>query len=243
MEFSERKKPLNRDAIKYIAMFTMFLNHFSYIFLTQGTFWHDTLTNIGYFTAVTMCYFLVEGYGYTRSKRKYGLRLLGFALLSQLPFMMLTATQGYFRFIGFNMIFTLLLCFLILVVDERIENRWGRVLLKALLLLASCFCDWAIFAPVFTMLFLWAGKDRKRIAVSYMIAAVSFGCASLNALSPLDVLQAAVSALGIVASGICILYLYNGRRAERGRTFSQWFFYLFYPVHLLALGLLRIALM
>ena len=34
----------------------------------------------------------------------------------------------------------------------------------------------------------------------------------------------------IAASGFVILYLYNGQRAARGKKFSQWFFYLFYPI-------------
>lgn len=232
---------MSRDAIKYLAMFTMFLNHVANIFLEPSTFWHDTMVNTGYFTAVTMCYFLVEGYGYTRSKRKYGQRLLGFALLSQIPFMIATADEGFMEFYALNMIFTLFLCFLILVVDEKIENLWLSILLKTLLTLATAVCDWPILAAVFTMLFRWAGKDRKRIAAAYLAAAVLFAWANLFYPSLPYLLQAAASSLGIVASGICILYLYNGKRAEKGRTFSQWFFYLFYPVHLLLLGLLRIA--
>ena len=46
----------------------------------------------------------------------------------------------------------------------------------------------------------------------------------------------------ILVSGFMILCLYNGQRAAHGRNFYKWFFYIFYPAHLLALGLLRICL-
>ena len=57
-------KILSRDVIKYFAMLTMLLNHIANVFLTPGTLLYEFFLNIGYFTAVTMCYFLVEGYGY-----------------------------------------------------------------------------------------------------------------------------------------------------------------------------------
>ncbi len=57
----------------------MLLNHIANIFLEPGTLLFEIFVDVGYFTAITMCYFLVEGYGYTRSKEKYGKRLLLFA--------------------------------------------------------------------------------------------------------------------------------------------------------------------
>lgn len=48
-----------------------------------------------------------------------------------------------------------------------------------------------------------------------------------------------LSGVGVVVSAIVVLFLYNGKRAERGRTFSKWFFYLFYPGHLLVLYFIK----
>ena len=70
------KIELNRDQIKYIAVFTMLLNHVANIFLQPGTFACEALKDIGYFTAPVMCWFLVEGYRYTRSVKKYAGSLL-----------------------------------------------------------------------------------------------------------------------------------------------------------------------
>jgi len=236
MDLAAAERPLNRDIIKYIAMVTMLLNHIANVFLPHGTILYEILVDIGYFTAPTMCYFLVEGYQYTRSKRNYGLRLLGLAVLSQFPFALAIASPY-----TLNMIFTLLLCFLILVVDEKVSYKSLRILLNGLLTLISIIADWPIFAPVFTMLFRWAGKDRRRIAVAYgTVGFFFFATYRIGGLFTLtDFLLAAASTLGIAASGIVILYFYNGKRIEKGRDFSKWFFYLFYPAHLLALGLIR----
>ena len=60
---------MSRDTIKYIAMLTMLINHIANVFLPAGMWYTNLCLYIGYFTAVTMCYFLVEGYGYPRCKR------------------------------------------------------------------------------------------------------------------------------------------------------------------------------
>ena len=63
-----REKGLSRDTIKYIAMSTMLLNHIATVFMEPGTIPAELFLNLGYFTAPVMCYFLVEGYGYTSHK-------------------------------------------------------------------------------------------------------------------------------------------------------------------------------
>ena len=85
MEGDHRYKIFNRDVIKYISMFTMLLNHIAQGFLTNGTMVYKLMQSIGYFTAPVMIYFLVEGYYYTHSRKKYFLRLFLFAVLSEFP--------------------------------------------------------------------------------------------------------------------------------------------------------------
>ena len=241
MELSESKiRVLNRDVIKYIAMLTMFLNHFSHVFLERGTLLQEICEDLGYFTAITMCYFLVEGYEYTRSKKKYAIRLLLFAIISQIPF------QLAFDFGNFNMLFTLFFCFLILVAMEKIQNKVLQTIVVVLLVLVTAFCDWPFMAAVFTILFANNKDSHKKMIVSYIFAFVFFTFFNTTnyifrpELSTAEaILHGAISAIPLLVSGFVILFMYNGKRAEWGRNFSKWFFYAFYPGHLLVLWLIK----
>ena len=122
-----------------------------------------------------MCYFLVEGFRYTHSRKQYALRLFGFGVVSQVPFSMAFAQNGILEFQDFNMMFTLFLCFCILLCIETIRNRFLRGVLIVLLIFGSLFCDWALLAPVFTLLFRWSGQDQKRLRFSFALSAALFG--------------------------------------------------------------------
>ncbi len=240
---STTEKPgLTRDAIKYLAIFTMLLNHIANVFLPKDTILWEVLVDIGYFTAITMCYFLVEGFYYTHSRQKYGERLLIFAGISQIPYMLA------FDFTQMNMLFTLFICFMILVINDRMPVSKWRLPLLFLLLLLSVYSDWAILAPVFTVLFYAGFGNRKKLVKSYGIGAVLF--VLINYASYVEkmaagpaIVHALLSAVGIVVSGIVILCFYNGKKSEKAPRFSKWFFYIFYPAHLLILGGIRIWIM
>lgn len=147
---------LNRDIIKYIAMAAMFLNHISILFMKSGTFISEIFLDIGYFTAITMCYFLAEGFYHTHSKKRYLYRLMLFALISQIPYCLAFTYDGILEFCGFNMIFTLFICFCILLAYERLSDKALRRAVILALTLLSLISDWSLLAPIFTILFVWA---------------------------------------------------------------------------------------
>lgn len=188
-----------------------------------------------------MCYFLVEGYAYTHSRLRYGFRLFLFAVISQIPFMLA------FQQSGLNMIFTLFFCFLLLAVMEKVDSALPRMGLGVLLIIATLYGDWGLIAPLFTIFFYNGWKDRKKTAFGFGVCYALF--VLLNVQNYMNgqkgnwtahaVFHALLCGLGILAAGIVILLFYNGKRMERGKNFSKWFFYLFYPGHLLLLYLIK----
>ena len=243
-------KRLNRDVIKYIAMATMLCNHIANIFMEPGTLLFDFMIGIGYFTAPVMLYFLVEGYYYTRSHKKYFLRLFLFALVSELPFCLLfgLASQGRLAFCGMNMLFTLCLCFLLICAMENLSSNILKTGVIIVVFLVSRYFDWTWYAPLFTLLFLLARKTGRKtvLAAAFAVPAVLFGVnynivpyiLYVGFVPSTAVLYCILDMAGIALAGACIMCLYNGERMESGRTFSKWFFYLFYPAHLTVLALL-----
>jgi hypothetical protein len=219
----------------------MVLNHIAYMQLFDlSAFWYEVFTDIGYFTAPIMCYFLVEGYDHTKSKEWYGFRLLAFALLSQIPFR-LAFHNG-----SLNMMFTLYFCFMILTAMEKIQNTALRGVVCLALTMATFVCDWALIAPILTILLGKSRGDRKKTVFSFFGVYAAFVLINFSdylsmaeALSINIILRSLASGIGILMAAFAVLVLYNGRRMNHGQTFSKWFFYLFYPAHLLILYLLK----
>ena len=238
IEMGEKK--LNRDVIKYAAMFAMLLNHMAHVFLQEGSWEYEICVAVGYFTAVTMCYFLVEGYQYTRSKKKYGQRLLLFAVISQVPY------QAALGIRQLNMLFTFLFCFLILVCLEYIQDSAERSVCVCLLAAATCICDWGGLAAAFTVLFAQAYGSRRKLLYAYGVDYLLFSLVSAAEYAKklswaLAVPRGLLEGVGILVSGVVIIFFYSGKRTGTGGRFSKWFFYVFYPMHLFALWVINIS--
>ena len=220
---------------------------------------------IGTFTGPVMIYFLIEGYFYTHDVRRYAKRLLLFALLSQLPFSL--AIGGFFG----NMLFTLLICLGVLYVHDHVADGRLQKILYALLFFVSLFTDWNFlsvplvlflrpaFHPTVSMADHYVDRqqnneaDRLNVhakAPRFHVDSVEQRCGMLKCVTYFIVvscltkgmLEGVTEALGMVLGFVCIAYFYNGQQAKNHRKFHKYFFYIYYPAHLLVLWGLHVIL-
>ena len=224
---------ISASAIKYIAALAMLVDHIAWLFLPLDTLAAQAAHFFGRLTMPLMCFFLAEGFRKTSSREKYMARIFAFALVSQ-PAFAFAFGSGY----TLNVLFTLLLGLLALYVCEKRPKSLASTLAVIAAVELSNFCDWPIFGVLFILIFGLEWKDaaitvRRRIMCYCAVAIVSVGAA---AYSLGDSWIYAAHQLGTLAAPV-LMHLYNGERG-RGGAFSKWFFYVFYPAHLLILGVI-----
>lgn len=226
---------MNRNILKYIAVIAMLSDHLALVFVGMDNPLGVAMRVFGRLTAPIMCYFLVEGYMHTRSKKKYALRLLIFAFISQVPFSYLLTGRLFSD--KFNMIFTLFLCFMLLVVIEKVESRVLKFILTLMIYSICGYCDWGLVAPLWVIAFAMLRNDKKKLTFAYALICLFWVIRSTNmAVAAGDLWYQGLWQAGTFAF-IPFIYLYNGEAGKSSR-FSKWFFYVFYPAHILILAVL-----
>ena len=95
----ENMKVLSGSSLKMIALITMIIDHIGSVLLSQAQFANEPIVSIGshaitlYFIVRKIgrlafpiyCFLITEGYLHTHDKKRYGLNLLIFALISEIP--------------------------------------------------------------------------------------------------------------------------------------------------------------
>ena len=226
---------MNRNILKYIAVIAMLSDHLALVFVGMDNPLGVAMRVFGRLTAPIMCYFLVEGYMHTRSKKKYALRLLIFAFISQVPFSYLLT--GRFFSDKFNMIFTLFLCFMMLLTLEKIESRVLKFILVLMIYSVCDYCDWGVVAPLWVMAFAMLRNDKKKLCLVYALICIFWVVRS----TAMAVSDGGMWYEGLWQAGslafIPFIYLYNGESGKSSK-FSKWFFYWFYPLHILIIAVI-----
>ncbi|MBO5164443.1 MAG: hypothetical protein J6B75_08430 [Ruminococcus sp.] len=82
----KNKKGITGSDLKYIAILAMLIDHIAVLFIPSDKPLYACMRFAGRLTAPIMCFFISEGYHYTRNLKKYFSRLAVFAVISHFAF-------------------------------------------------------------------------------------------------------------------------------------------------------------
>lgn len=244
-------KKLDSNMLKLIAIIAMTVDHVTWAYFPG--FSHNAtavvLHIVGRVTCPIMCYFIAEGYHYTKDVRKYTARLFLFAVISHFAYIFASFNfVDWKSFIPFyygdilnqtSVIWSLAwgLVMLRVVYSKTIKQNWLKVILILLICAVSFPSDWSCIASL-CVLAMGTNRGKFKIQMLWMILYVFvysvvyfFAC---------DKIYGIIHA-GVILS-IPLLMMYNGKRGNNPRInkFMKWFFYIYYPLHLFIIGVFNL---
>lgn len=246
---------MSRAQLKGLAVIAMLFDHIGYLFLNTGhSLLYSLFRGFGRIAFPLFCFMLVQGFKYTGNRWKYLARLLAFALISEIPFDLAFAGK-WFEFGVQNVFFTLAVGLLFLMALERFredeKERWltnqisngNRMSYRDRM---SHRRQWSLPEPVLLALFvtvafflvqvlrsdysfwgilmIWAFYEFQEKRRFWLLAAFfALICMGMSAWE----LPALFS--------LIFIWFYRPELAGGRTRLPKYFFYWFYPVHLLVL--------
>ena len=237
-------KKLNSNHLKLIAIIAMTIDHLGDLIYPgmPNILGSNIMHIVGRLTAPIMFFFICEGFYHTKNLKKYISRLFIFSIISHFAYCFAFGIN-YLPFSSgeiFNqtsIMWTLswaVVALYILYGENKFKN-WQRYLLVILICIITFSADWSsIGVMIILFMYDYRGNVEKQtlsmIPWILIYSVVSFFFVNkVYAFIQLAVLLV-----------YPLLKMYNGEKGEA--KWMKWFFYVYYPLHLIIIGILRIVI-
>ena len=212
-----KKLSLTSNQLKVLAMITMTVDHIGVQLLPQ----YHILRMIGRLAFPIYAYLIAEGCAHTRDRRRYLLQMAGMALICQLVYFFAMGSLYQCILVTFS-----LSILLIYAIDSGSPLLGAGAFLLVLFLtgflpnrLPGFYIDYSLWG-VLTPVAVYFGRNKWEKLLFCGLALVMLAAAHSGFTQWLALLS------------LIPLALYNGKRGKRK---IKWFFYLYYPIHLVVI--------
>ena len=221
-----KQKPfsLNATHLRILALVLMLLDHL-WGTVVPGNDW---MTYVGRMAFPIFAFQAAEGYHHTHDFKGYCKRLALFALVSEIPFNLMISGSPIFPFhqnVMLTLLFGLLAC-------RAYDRRKILAMLGWMVLGAFTLPDYGIMG-ITTVLAFHVFRDWKWAQLLMLIAINWFGLEGQELI--FGSFKMPLQAFAILA--FIPIALYNGEKGRGGKAL-QYGSYIFYPLHMLILGLM-----
>lgn len=237
---------LNTLALKIIALVTMFIDHLSYMLHLNKAIDDSTYfvgRAIGRFAFPIYVYLLLVGFYKTKDRKRYGLRLFLFALLSEIPFDYLHIGK-WIDYSYQNVFWELLAIFFVYICLDKIDSQKWNLFFKwfvrvVILIGVGFWCKvlgfdygWFGIAVGFTFYMAYKSYKSKTKFGFKMLLGLGLSLAFFMLENPLELM---------ILWEIPLLLICDTDIKVQQPKIVKFGFYAFYPIHLFILGLLTVG--
>lgn len=222
---------LSGSALKILAVISMMADHCAYFLLEHDNALYEPLRCFGRIAFPVFAFLVAEGFANSRNRMRYFLMLVGFGLVSELPWYLLNGADG-----THNVMFTLALGVVALAMFDRLCEHGPIAFLIVVLTAAAAWLsetdyDWRGVVMIVLFYILRYCTIRPWLERRH----ICFPSQALLQIIFSFPLMAHYGLTGAMLAGI-VIFLYDGTRGFiRGKT-AKYAFYAVYPVHLLLIA-------
>ena len=213
----------------------MICDHTSNVFI--GSF--SYLNLIGRIAFPIFAFQLVIGYTHTKDLKKYIIRLLIFACISQIPLMIFLST--YTNIFLLNIFFTFLLGILAIYNYDKLKNKkYGKLIGILSVILISILAyfikvDYGAFGIILIFIFYLLNNNKPIMCIAfYILCFIKYLIYTL--INPTLNFYFLITNFCTFLS-IFLIVLYNGKQGKK----IKYFFYIFYPLHFIILYIIKMV--
>lgn len=230
---SNKFKIFSGSTLKLIAVISMLLDHTALILYSEIPAFAMPLFNIGSKTITIyyilrkigrlafplFCFLLTEGYIHTKNRKKYGVNLLIFALISEIPFNLMKSGNLFYPK-SQNIYFTLFFGFLLIYLFENIETNPKNIIAVFLIpiIVMLLRVDYGLNG-VLLILLIYMLREKRVLQALLAYPLLSGGIAAFCAFMPIN--------------------MYNNKRGFIKTPLLKYGFYIFYPAHIILLLIIK----
>ena len=212
--------------LKLIALTTMLIDHSGYLIFGSFSF----MNYIGRLSFPIFAFLITEGYVHTSNLKKYFLRLLIFAIISQIPFMLPFPRNNF----SLNILFTLSFALLTLTIYDKLKNKFlGFIFVVLSSILAELLhLEYGWLAIILIFIFYVFKQNKAYMNIFFTTTIFIFYLYYFAKTLRMEYLMIILcSILALIP-----INLYNGKKGKN----IKYFLYLFYPLHLIVLYIIKL---
>ncbi len=230
------KKPLSQTVLKLLACITMLLDHVAFSFVPARTPLYSVLRIIGRMAFPLYCFLLTEGVHHTKSPKKYLLRLVVLAVLSE-PLFDLMCYRRLIYFGKQSVMVTLLLGASMCMLMKKLPKYWMKlpVVIPFFFLAKLARCDYGAGGILMIAMFMLTRELPMRAV--WQVPLFGLLCIYMGGWT-VKLPWRSVPVQWFAVSALVPILLYGGKKGSRNKVLSHAM-NLFYPVHMAIIVIIK----